>query len=822
MSRAQTSSRIPDVDPKSAVGAALTTAIQTKLRTYLGADYVDRSLAQYVVIMLAHKTGQQGVGDNLVEFLGEVDAREAASWLFENLDELAKPPPGPKVDQQAQRRRQAAQPATTGQGGVPADQQQAAQQLGQQQGQLQVQQRLEGEAQEHEGLALELEVSDNGMAEGGGDEGSDADTAEAAPSGGGSGGHEEGPAGLRRLQSAVVVDERRRSGGRRATSRSRSRGRYSPPPRRRRSHSPVRLRSPPRRRSPPRAGQYFWEGSTGMQYRGHDPYPYRSAGGSGGWRSERSPPRRRSPSPYNGRGSHRHGAGGGGDAAAYQQRPWSPRAAPSIAAHPQAENRWGEGAYGGSGAGGSGVFGRLQHREELGGGGGRWHRSRQQQFSQHDLRWEGDEEVPPRHHQSHPRDAAWGLEGGYPAEHPHHQHHHHQQQQVGERGQLHSAGTAEPLRRDSRTLAAAGEYQDSRLVQQQQQGAQELEQQRLPPWERPSYMDLELERQRQQQQQQQQQQQHEVPLHQAVAQQHPPPGLGLARTVAAPSVADGFVSAPAQAAALPAQPNGGQATSFQVTFSQQGQAARRMLNAPLLQQPDLQAVLQRRLRSMELQLVALRADQAQRQLEAAQAQQVQEQDQHHLSTAARLDQTVRSVCIRGVHRSASDRVLIAHFGGCGYIQRITHLREPGSGARSGVVYMQFATAAQAQAALALDGSALLQRAIQVVPSDSPAARVATSRVLRASFPPSGPMPMPLFAAPQHGSMASSHNHYRRGGGRGDGGSGRGSSKAHAAFKYVRPADQAAVPGGVAAAAAAAVDGGSGAALATGGDQHMAD
>lgn len=120
------------------------------------------------------------------------------------------------------------------------------------------------------------------------------------------------------------------------------------------------------------------------------------------------------------------------------------------------------------------------------------------------------------------------------------------------------------------------------------------------------------------------------------------------------------------------------------------------------------------------------------------------------------------------------------------------------------------------------GSALLQRAIQVVPSDSPAARVATSRVLRASFPPSGPMPMPLFAAPQHGSMASSHNHYRRGGGRGDGGSGRGSSKAHAAFKYVRPADQAAVPGGVAAAAAAAVDGGSGAALATGGDQHMAD
>jgi hypothetical protein len=172
MSR-QSSSRVPDVDPKSPAGVALTSAVQDKLRAYLGADYVDRSLAQvtaraafgvllhrpcavpwapssaglcrsaagacslagenlhgarpssgchcapciaarcprrppelgpplralhrcplpaaptaaaapsrlqYIVIMLAHKTGQQGVGDNLVEFLGEVDAREVASW----------------------------------------------------------------------------------------------------------------------------------------------------------------------------------------------------------------------------------------------------------------------------------------------------------------------------------------------------------------------------------------------------------------------------------------------------------------------------------------------------------------------------------------------------------------------------------------------------------------------------------------------------------------------------------------------------------------------------------------------------------------------
>ena len=35
---------------------------------------------------------------------------------------------------------------------------------------------------------------------------------------------------------------------------------------------------------------------------------------------------------------------------------------------------------------------------------------------------------------------------------------------------------------------------------------------------------------------------------------------------------------------------------------------------------------------------------------------------------------VRSVCVRNVHPSASDRVLIAHFGTCGYIEDIDYLR----------------------------------------------------------------------------------------------------------------------------------------------------
>lgn len=46
-----------------------------------------------------------------------------------------------------------------------------------------------------------------------------------------------------------------------------------------------------------------------------------------------------------------------------------------------------------------------------------------------------------------------------------------------------------------------------------------------------------------------------------------------------------------------------------------------------------------------------------------------------VATAAPLcSLTVRSVCVKGVHPAAAERVLIAHFGACGYIQRITFLR----------------------------------------------------------------------------------------------------------------------------------------------------
>lgn len=77
---------------------------------------------------------------------------------------------------------------------------------------------------------------------------------------------------------------------------------------------------------------------------------------------------------------------------------------------------------------------------------------------------------------------------------------------------------------------------------------------------------------------------------------------------------------------------GSHGTTFQVTISHQqgpGAAPQRHLTAPLLRQPDLQAVLRQRVRQMEVELVALRTQQAERQLEQAQTQQ-------HLSAAARL------------------------------------------------------------------------------------------------------------------------------------------------------------------------------------------
>ena len=130
--------------------------------------------------------------------------------------------------------------------------------------------------------------------------------------------------------------------------------------------------------------------------------------------------------------------------------------------------------------------------------------------------------------------------------------------------------------------------------QQAQQPAQQGQQQaELPPWERPSYMDLELQRQQQQQQQ-------AVQQVQGVASPPPLPQQLVAASGVDPAAAGAFARALAQAAASlgaagrgaagPAR-TGVQPPSFRVTITHDGVGAGvRRLSAPLLQQPDLQQV----------------------------------------------------------------------------------------------------------------------------------------------------------------------------------------------------------------------------------------
>lgn len=109
----------------------------------------------------------------------------------------------------------------------------------------------------------------------------------------------------------------------------------------------------------------------------------------------------------------------------------------------------------------------------------------------------------------------------------------------------------------------------------------------LPPWERPAAMDLELARRQQQQQL-------------AHAQQH-----GLLQAVAPsftrPALASAVAPAPTGAPVQVAVSGGGPIGGLEV----------RMLRgaAPLLDSPDLHALLRQRLRSLELELVKLRAEQ---------------------------------------------------------------------------------------------------------------------------------------------------------------------------------------------------------------------
>ncbi|GAB4816224.1 hypothetical protein N2152v2_003270 [Parachlorella kessleri] len=154
-------------------------------------------------------------------------------------------------------------------------------------------------------------------------------------------------------------------------------------------------------------------------------------------------------------------------------------------------------------------------------------------------------------------------------------------------------------------------------------------------------------------------------------------------------------------------------------------------------------LLRLRMRRMELELTRLRAEGSQGSKAAKDA----------AASAAKLSLAQRSVTVTGVHPSATEAVLSAHFRFCGGVARVTLLKDPVTGESSGMAWVQFATPEGAQRALDLSGSSLLQRTITVVPKESPAAKAATSRLLKRSqsYPPPQPaaiipMPVPLVPA----------------------------------------------------------------------------
>ncbi len=391
---------------------------------------------------------------------------------------------------------------------------------------------------------------------------------------------------------------------------SRSRSRSRSPRRQRSSPSPrSRRRSPPlpRRRSPPRyagAEQYFYSGSSGARFYGHDPYPHRRTGGASWQRRSPSPP-----PPYGGRGGYGHGRGGSEWARGGGPAPWSPR----RGGHPEEPPRgWG---WGGppmrlQAPGGGGVFDRMQPPSG-------------QQHWEHDVRFEWEDEEDTRQRQRGPG----GLPHGAPVVGG---------RSIGPEAQAYEAGMGE-----------------EHLAQQAQQGAAgQGPGQAALPWERPSYMDLELQRQ---QQQQGQPAQLEAPT--AVVPAATEAGGVAARlggAAADPALAV-FSRAITQAAAslgvegrrvatvpVPGLASmrgssgggspGGQLTTFQVTITRHGGAAGQQGagSAPLLSQPDLQQLLRQRLRQMELELVKLRAEQAERALQQA-------RQQRDLTAAAKLE-----------------------------------------------------------------------------------------------------------------------------------------------------------------------------------------
>ena len=69
---------LPDIDAKS--GKRIVQHVQDRLKGYLGPDFTDESLAEYVVSQLTEKTSKPVLESSLIDFIGDEDAEDCAAW----------------------------------------------------------------------------------------------------------------------------------------------------------------------------------------------------------------------------------------------------------------------------------------------------------------------------------------------------------------------------------------------------------------------------------------------------------------------------------------------------------------------------------------------------------------------------------------------------------------------------------------------------------------------------------------------------------------------------------------------------------------------
>eukprot|EP00850_Spirogloea_muscicola_P022676 SM000306S11749 [mRNA] locus=s306:38869:43893:- [translate_table: standard] len=149
-------------------------------------------------------------------------------------------------------------------------------------------------------------------------------------------------------------------------------------------------------------------------------------------------------------------------------------------------------------------------------------------------------------------------------------------------------------------------------------------------------------------------------------------------------------------------------------------------------------VMKKKMRQVELEMIKLKARQAEASKKDGPAQSsVPGSAKPLLMLASVEDVTARSIFVSNVHFAATKEMLAVLFGQFGQVVRVTLLTEP-SGKARGCAYVEFASRQSSQAAAAQTNLSLLSRTLKVVPKSEAAANMPASS-------PRGSPGVPTFA-----------------------------------------------------------------------------